>query len=517
VRKDDILFSTVRTNLRRIARIEHHYPNPVASTGFAILRAAEGVSSQFLLFQVLSEDFLEPLNALQSGTNYPAVHARDVFAQPILLPPTGEQERIVAKLAVALSGVERAATAARRAWERLRRYRTAVLHAAVTGDLTREWREGQWKNNKENYETGAVVLQRILAARLTHWEETELKRLIVTGKAPRDDRWKSRYREPAHPNTLDFPDLPETWAWASLEMVAEIGSGISVSQNRIVNNPVELPYLRVANVLRGYLDFGEIKTIRVEKDRVPDYVLRAGDILFNEGGDRDKLGRGWVWEGQIRECVYQNHVFRARLVDPLLLNPKLVSHWGNTFGQRFFLKHGTQTTNLASINRKVLGRLPIPIAPIEEQTKILSEVDHRLSAADRLAASLEEQLKRAQLAHQSVLREAFAGRLVPQRPGEEPASALLERTRAAREAQKQKGNRMPKSKPIMKDRGHRNLLEILKEKGGPMTPEELFRVSGHSQESVDQFFAELRDLTTAPAKIAEERRGTGATLLRALP
>ena len=69
----------------------------------------------------------------------------------------------------------------------------------------------------------------------------------------------------------------------------------------------------------------------------------------------------------------------------------------------------------------------------------------------------------------------------------------------------------------MKDRGHRNLLEILKEKGGPMTPEELFRVSGHSQESVDQFFAELRDLTTAPAKIAEERRGTGATLLRALP
>src|ERR1700722_1324061 len=103
LRKDDILFSTVRTYLRKIARLEHNYPNPVASTGFAVIRAAEGVISQFLFFQVLSEDFLQPLHVLQTGTSYPAVRARDVFAQPILLAPTREQERIVTKLAAALS------------------------------------------------------------------------------------------------------------------------------------------------------------------------------------------------------------------------------------------------------------------------------------------------------------------------------------------------------------------------------------------------------------------------------
>jgi type I restriction enzyme S subunit len=80
VRKDDILFSTVRTYLRRIARVERDYPNPVASTGFAVLRPAGGVSAQFLFFQVLSEDFLRPLQALQSGTSYPAPCPRRFYS-----------------------------------------------------------------------------------------------------------------------------------------------------------------------------------------------------------------------------------------------------------------------------------------------------------------------------------------------------------------------------------------------------------------------------------------------------
>jgi|ERR1017187_74975 type I restriction enzyme S subunit len=141
IRKDDILFSTVRTYLRKIARVEFDYLNPVASTGFAVIRPAEGVSSQFLFFQVLSDRFLQSLHKLQTGTSYPAVRDRDVLSQPILLPPTHEQERIVTKLNAALSAVQRAETAAIRAGERLHRYRAVVLSAAVSGQLTRAWRK----------------------------------------------------------------------------------------------------------------------------------------------------------------------------------------------------------------------------------------------------------------------------------------------------------------------------------------------------------------------------------------
>src|SRR5436853_1367418 len=92
IRKNDILFSTVRTYLRKIARVEIDYQNPIASTGFTVIRPAEGVSSEFLFFQVLFDDFLKPLHRLQSGTSYPAVRDRDVLSQPILLPPAHEQE-----------------------------------------------------------------------------------------------------------------------------------------------------------------------------------------------------------------------------------------------------------------------------------------------------------------------------------------------------------------------------------------------------------------------------------------
>ncbi len=185
-----------------------------------------------------------------------------------------------------------AETRAIRARERLHRYRGAVLRAAVRGELTRSWREAQRKNKKANIETGETLLREFLAVRRNRWEEAELRLLQERHKAPRNDQWKSRYAEPARPSTADLPKVPETWAWASLEMIAEIGSGISVSQNRRVENPVELPYLRVANVLRGYLDLSEIKTIRVEKDRIADYLLRVGDILFTEGGRQRQTWTG---------------------------------------------------------------------------------------------------------------------------------------------------------------------------------------------------------------------------------
>jgi type I restriction enzyme, S subunit len=508
VRKDDILFSTVRTYLRKIARIEREYPNPVASTGFAVIRPAKGVSPQFLFYQVLSEDFVQALNELQSGSSYPAVHARDVFAQSILLPPTREQESIAAKLSGAFSALQRAETASRRALERLKRYRAAVLDAAVTGELTRNWREGRRNDKVENTESSAALLERLKTTRRQRWEQREFQRLCAAGKTPKNDRWKSRYPKPILPDVRDFPLLPSDWTWGSLEMIAEIGSGIAVSQNRVLKDAMEVPYLRVANVLRGQFDLREIKTIRVERGRLPQYLLKEGDILFNEGGDRDKLGRGWVWEGQIENCVHQNHVFRVRLFDLALLNPRFISHWGNTFGQRFFLLHATQTTNLASINRGVLSKLPVPIPPAPEQLEIMRDVDHRLAAASRLEARLEEQLVRASKTRQSLFREAFEGRLIPQNSGDERAAILLDRIRAARDIEPYK-SKEKRVKPMPKPRSRRergSLLDVLRAHNKPITPEQLFYEAGFDPSQVDLFYRELNSLRSK----LQERKPTGS-------
>jgi type I restriction enzyme S subunit len=189
----------------------------------------------------------------------------------------------------------------------------------------------------------------------------------------------------------------------------------------------------VANVQRGFLNLTEVKTIAATEAEIRDLQLVPGDVLFNEGGDRDKLGRGWIWEGQISECIHQNHVFRARIKGEAI-EPKLLSWYANTAGQEYFQNEGKQTTNLASINMTKLAAFPVPVPPPAEQKRIVPEVERRLSLLDAMGSSVEHGLQRAERLRQSILKRAFEGRLVPQDPNDEPASALLERIHNERAA-----------------------------------------------------------------------------------
>ncbi len=161
--------------------------------------------------------------------------------------------------------------------------------------------------------------------------------------------------------------------------------------------------------------------------------LETGDVLFTEGGDRDKLGRGWVWSDELPECIHQNHIFRARLFTNEM-QPRFVSHHGNTFGRVWFTKAGKQTTNLASINMGILRRFPVPVPPADEQQEIVKLLDEKLSQIESAELAIEHNLRRAARLRQSILKQAFEGKLVPQDPTDEPASTLLERINAGNDA-----------------------------------------------------------------------------------
>ena len=122
----------------------------------------------------------------------------------------------------------------------------------------------------------------------------------------------------------------------------------------------------------------EVKTIQATTEEIELLKLVPGDILMNEGGDRNKLGRGWVWEGQIDPCIVQNHVFRVRLRDQRY-PAKFVSHYANELGQGYFFSAGTQTTNLASISKSKLADLPVPLPPHEEALEIVARVEDGLA------------------------------------------------------------------------------------------------------------------------------------------
>jgi type I restriction enzyme, S subunit len=163
---------------------------------------------------------------------------------------------------------------------------------------------------------------------------------------------------------------PKNWTIRALEEVAEIQTGISVSNERRTANPIVLPYLRVANVQDGWIDLSDIKTICIEKDSVDRYKLIKGDVLLTEGGDYDKLGRGTVWEGQIDLCVHQNHIFAVRANADALLPTYLAAFSAGPVGRHYFLSCSKQTTNLASINATQLRQFPIFLPPMREQIEI---------------------------------------------------------------------------------------------------------------------------------------------------
>ena len=98
-----------------------------------------------------------------------------------------------------------------------------------------------------------------------------------------------------------------------LSEISDITGGITKGRDLKQAETIFLPYLRVANVQNGFLDLTEIKEIELKADEKEKYLLKKGDVLYTEGGDRDKLGRGTVWNEEITNCVHQNHVFRARV------------------------------------------------------------------------------------------------------------------------------------------------------------------------------------------------------------
>lgn len=209
----------------------------------------------------------------------------------------------------------------------------------------------------------------------------------------------------------DLPTLPVGWSWARLGDVAEVVGGITKDAKKQADPTfVEVPYLRVANVQRGHLNLDMVTTIRVDPTKAKALTLEQGDVLLNEGGDRDKLARGWVWEGQIDGCIHQNHVFRARIHEPRL-DPYFLSWTANTFGGRWAERNGKQSVNLASISLSMIRKMPVIVPPAGVAHDVVNALRDQLQSYERLAASLTDARMRGAALRRSLLAAAFDGLL----------------------------------------------------------------------------------------------------------
>ncbi|MGA1824792.1 MAG: restriction endonuclease subunit S [bacterium] len=355
--------------------------------------------------------YLCSLNFQSDGYSRHYKYLKQIF---VPLPPLNEQKRIAAKLDHIMPRIDSMKERLERIPKIIKRFRQSVLSAAVTGKLTEKWRE-----EHPEVESAEVLLKRIKKERERRYQDE-------CGNASRQGgRKPKKYRVNNDPINID--DVVFKWNWERLVNIADISGGVTKGRNLNNYDCVQLPYLRVANVQDGYLDLKEIKKMKIKNNEKKTYLLKAGDILFTEGGDRDKLGRGTVWHNEIENCIHQNHVFKAR-VNLNDISPEYISLVTKSeYSKNYFLKMASQTVNLASINMTNLGDLLIPICPLEEQHEIVRQVDKLFSLADKLEKHYKRAKEKIDKLPQSVLSKAFRGELVPQDPNDEPAEKLMER------------------------------------------------------------------------------------------
>jgi type I restriction enzyme, S subunit len=194
---------------------------------------------------------------------------------------------------------------------------------------------------------------------------------------------------------------------AALSEVADIQTGIA--KGRPESGELwEMPYIRTANVQALRLDVVEIKTLPVTERQMERYRLQMDDVLVLEGGDADKVGRGWIWAGEIEECLHQNHVFAVRPHKSQIL-PRYLAYYINAPQARsYFLSVAKQTTNLASINKTNLNALPVPIPSLDVQARMVEMMDHQLAETTETEAALRALLRDSEQLRVSTLHSAFS-------------------------------------------------------------------------------------------------------------
>lgn len=364
---------------------------------------------------------------LASGTTFLEISAKRVAQIPLPLPPLPEQHRIVEKIEELFSDLDAGVASLERAKANLKRYRASVLKSAVEGRLTEEWRK-----EHPQAEDGQMLLDRILRERREKWEKDQLAQFKKKGKEP-PKNWQSKYEEPSAPDTSKLPELPVGWAWATVNQLNWVRSGQTPPDIKDhLRASGDIPWFTVGDmnheantVMMNHADkflshaSAESLGMHLHPPRTIIFPKRGGAIATNKKRQLATVG--------------SYDLNTMGIIPPEELHSYI---WVWFIGVD--LRNLSDGSNVPQINHNDIEPLLTPLPPLAEQEQIVSLVEERLSQIDSAEKTIDSELIRSKRLRQSILKRAFEGKLVPQDPKDEPASVLLERIKASREAEQPK-------------------------------------------------------------------------------
>lgn len=206
-------------------------------------------------------------------------------------------------------------------------------------------------------------------------------------------------------------ELPSSWHITKIRNFVSIRSGITLGKQYPAGTQlIPRPYLRVANVKAEYLDLNDVATIMVTKEEAEKYALSPGELLMTEGGDRDKLGRGTIWNGEIPECLHQNHVFAVRVNEKYMLMEYLGYLTVSPVGRVYFDITAKKTTNLASTNSTTILQFTVPVPSLEEQRKIVEMLNQKCASINEIIDEKQKLIDDLESYKKSLIFEVVTGK-----------------------------------------------------------------------------------------------------------
>ena len=369
------------------------------------IRIVPPINYKYIGYFFQSEQYWNQVTDFTSGIAIPNINSSKLQGLKIPVAPLELQKEIVNKLDEMFAKVQSGFETLNKLPDLIKRVRLKIIASATSGELTIEWRKHNLK-----VEPAKELITKINESS-TYLKNKKLDSLINT-------------------NNLKIPD---TWVWTKLTNISQIAGGVTKGRKFKDKKTIKVPYLRVANVQDGYLDLTKIKKIEVLPSDRSKYKLLSGDILFTEGGDRDKLGRNVLWKDEIKNCIHQNHIFRAR-VNKELIVPEYISLFTKSeLARNYFFENASQTVNLASINLTTLGNVPIALPPYEEQKEIVKKVNE-------VFQKLQEIEKKQKIADAKLvegkklfLSLAFSGELIEFKTTKQSVNILLQEIKKSKD------------------------------------------------------------------------------------
>ncbi len=394
--------------------------------GLAACRPADGIDSRYLLYAL--RDSQARLAELGTGSTFDAITGSDLRSHDIPVGPSPEQRRIVAEIEKQFTRLDAGVAALQRVRASLGRYQTSMLKAAREGRLVPTEAELARKEGRE-YEPADQLLRRILEHRRAGWAAEQGQKR--KGKGRDSEVILKGYHEPPVLDSKGMSELPEGWAWASVEMVGDVLLGRQRAPQYLTGRFTR-PYLRVANVKDDALDLRDVERMDFDEAHFAKYRLIPGDILVSEGQSPELVGQSAIFRGGIENLCFQKTLHRFR---PMPEGPS------SEFAQLVFRTHvksgvfrrvASITTNIAHLTLEKFKAAPFPLPPRAEQLRIVAEIERRLSIVAKLEGVVRTNLEWAIRLRQAILKRAFEGGLAARDLNDEPASALLKRIRASR-------------------------------------------------------------------------------------